>query len=80
MVNRISTHYSPLTTNLTGIKTVYNKNQLKNLTYIQENKPCNEQTIKGLFRAIVEPILEANVEAVVLCRLEEKSVEILTVF
>ncbi len=54
---------------------MYNKNQLKNLTYIQENKPCNEQTIKGLFRAIVEPILEANIEAVVLCRLEEKSVE-----
>lgn len=54
---------------------MYNKNQLKNLTYIQENKPCNEQTIKGLFRAIVEPILEANVEAVVLCRLEEKSIE-----
>lgn len=54
---------------------MYNKNQLKNLTYIQENKPCNEQTIKGLFRAIVEPVLEANVEAVVLCRLEEKSIE-----
>lgn len=54
---------------------MYNRNELKNLTYIQENKPCNEQTIKGLFRAIVEPILEANVEAVVLCRLEEKSVE-----
>lgn len=54
---------------------MYNRNQLKNLTYIQENKPCNEQTIKGLFRAIVEPILEANVEAVVMCRLEEKSVE-----
>lgn len=54
---------------------MYNRNQLKNLTYIQENKPCNEQTIQGLFRAIVEPILEANVEAVVMCRLEQKSVD-----
>lgn len=49
------------------------KNELKNLIYIQENKPCNEQTIKGLFRSIVEPILENNVEGLVLCRLENKS-------
>jgi len=49
------------------------KNKLKNLIYIQENKPCNEQTIKGLFRSIVEPILDGNVEGLVLCRLEEKS-------
>lgn len=54
---------------------MYKKNELKNLTYIQENKPCNEQTIKGLFSSIVEPILEAKIEAVVLCRLEEKSKE-----
>lgn len=52
---------------------MYKKNELKNLIYIQENKPCNEQTVKGLFRSIVEPILEKNVEALVLCRLEEKS-------
>lgn len=52
---------------------MYNKNELKNLIYIQDNKPCNEQTIKGLFRSIVEPILENTVENVVLCRLEEKS-------
>ena len=49
------------------------KNQLKDLIYIQENKPCNEQTINGLFRSIVEPILDKNVECLVLCRLEEKS-------
>ena len=49
------------------------KNQLKDLIYIQENKPCNEQTINGLFRSIVEPILDGNVECLVLCRLEEKS-------
>ena len=54
---------------------MYKKNELKNLIYIQENKPCNEQTIDGLFRSIVEPILEQPVEALVLCRLEEKSRE-----
>lgn len=52
---------------------MYKKNELKNLIYIQENKPCNEQTVKGLFRSIVEPILEKDVESLVLCRLEEKS-------
>lgn len=52
---------------------MYKKNELKNLIYIQENKSCNEQTVKGLFRSIVEPILEKNVEALVLCRLEKKS-------
>lgn len=49
------------------------KNQLKDLIYIQENKPCNEQTVKGLFRSIVEPILDSQTECVVLLRLEEKS-------
>lgn len=49
------------------------KNKLKDLIYIQENKPCNEQTVKGLFRSIVEPILDHNAEALVLCRFEEKS-------
>lgn len=49
------------------------KNQLKDLIYIQENKPCNEQTVKGLFRSIVEPILDSQTECTVLLRLEEKS-------
>ena len=49
------------------------KNELKNLIYIQENEQCNEQTIKGLFRSIVEPILESSVESLVLLRLEDKS-------
>jgi len=52
---------------------VLKKNELKNLIYIQENKPCNEQTVKGLFRSIVEPVLEKNTEALILCRLESKS-------
>lgn len=49
------------------------KNKLKDLIYIQDNKLCNGQTIKGLFRSIVEPILDSNVESLVLCRFEEKS-------
>lgn len=52
---------------------MYKKNELKNLIYIQENKPCNEQTVKGLFRSIVEPILENSSESLVLVRLEDKS-------
>lgn len=52
---------------------MYRQDKLKKLIYIQENKLCNEQTVKGLFRSIVEPILDKNVEALVLCRLEEKS-------
>lgn len=52
---------------------MYKKNELKNLIYIQENKPCNEQTVNGLFRSIVEPILEKDVESLVLCRLEDNS-------
>lgn len=56
-----------------GICRVYKKNKLKDLIYIQENKPCDEQTIKGLFRSIVEPILDGNVESLILFRLEDKS-------
>lgn len=49
------------------------KNRLKDLIYIQDNKPCNEQTIKGLFRSIVEPVLEVESKSFVLIRLENKS-------
>lgn len=52
---------------------MYKKNELKNLIYIQENKPCDEQTINGLFRSIVEPLLETNSDSIILVRLEEKS-------
>ena len=56
------------------MRSVYQqKNKLKDLIYIQENKPCDEQTIKGLFRSIVEPILDENVESLILCRLENNS-------
>lgn len=49
------------------------KNRLKDLIYIQDNKPCNEQTIKGLFRSIVEPVLEVESKSLVLIRLNDKS-------
>lgn len=52
---------------------MYKKNELKNLIYIQENKSSNEQTINGLFRSIIEPVLEKNVEGLILLRLEERS-------
>ncbi len=48
------------------------KNKLKDLIYIQENKPCNEQTINGLFRSIIEPVLEKNVGGLILLRLEAR--------
>lgn len=52
---------------------MYQKNELKNLIYIQENKSCDKQTLKGLFRAIVEPVLQSNAEGIVLLRLENES-------
>lgn len=52
---------------------MYTKNKLKDLIYIQESKPCNEQAVKGLFRSIVEPILDQNIESLVLYRLEDNS-------
>lgn len=46
------------------------KNLLKDLIYLGQTKPVNKQTIKGLFRFALEPILEAQTQkAVVLVRL-----------
>jgi signal transduction histidine kinase len=56
------------------MKNVYlKKNKLKDLIYIQENKPCSSKTVEGLFRSLVEPVLEENIESIILCRLEPKS-------
>lgn len=50
------------------------KNLLKDLIYIQENKSCTRQTIKGLFRAILEPVLENNLdESVVIFNLKAQA-------
>src|SRR5574344_678238 len=56
------------------MKSVYlKKNKLKDLIYIQENKPCSSKTVEGLFRSLVEPILEENAPSLVLFRLEQKT-------
>ena len=46
------------------------KNLLKDLIYLGQTKPVTKQTIKGLFRFALEPLLEAQTQkAVVLIRL-----------
>ena len=46
------------------------KNLLKDLIYLGQTRPLNKQTIKGLFRFALEPLLEAQTQkAVVLIRL-----------
>lgn len=48
------------------------KNLLKDLIYMGQTRPINKQTIKGLFRFALEPLLEAQSQkAVVLMRLFE---------
>ena len=50
------------------------KNLLKDLIYLGQTKPASKQTIKGLFRFALEPLLEAqNQRAVVLIRLLDTS-------
>ena len=50
------------------------KNLLKDLIYLGQTKPISKQTIKGLFRFALEPLLEAqNQRAVVLIRLLDTS-------
>lgn len=38
-------------------KVIKQKNKLKDLIYIQENKPCNRKTLENIIRAILEPVL-----------------------
>ena len=46
------------------------KNLLRDLIYLGQTRPLNKQTIKGLFRFALEPLLEAQTQkAVVLIRL-----------
>lgn len=50
------------------------KNLLKDLIYLGQTRPINKQTIKGLFRFALEPVLESQTpKAVVLLRLKETS-------
>ena len=56
------------------VKYIKGKNRLKDLIYIQENKPCSEKAIQGVIRSMVEPLYE-NPEAkgVVLYRFKNKN-------
>lgn len=52
----------------------YKKNFLKDLIYLAHTKPVSKQTIKGLFRFALEPLLEANNQkAVVMIRMFDTS-------
>lgn len=43
-------------------KVIKAKNKLKDLIYIQENKPCSKQTVQGIFRSLLKPVLESPEE------------------
>lgn len=55
------------------VKYIQGKNRLKDLIYIQENKPCSEKSIKGIIRSLLEPLFE-NVQekGLVMYRFENK--------
>ena len=56
------------------VKYIKGKNRLKDLIYIQENKPCSEKAIKGMIRAMSEPLFEnPDAKGVVLYRFNDKS-------
>lgn len=56
------------------VKYIKGKNRLKDLIYIQENKPCSEKSIKGVIRSMVEPLFEnAEEKGVVLYRFNDNS-------
>lgn len=56
------------------VKYIKGKNRLKDLIYIQENKPCGKKAINGMIRSMVEPLFE-NPEAkgVVLYRFKNEN-------
>lgn len=53
-------------------RVVPKKNLLKNLIFIQENKTITGQTVEGMFRAFVEPLLNSPQEGLVVHRLLDK--------
>ena len=56
------------------VKYIKGKNRLKDLIYIQENKPCGEKSIQGMVRSMVEPLFENPEEkGVVLYRFSDSS-------
>lgn len=56
------------------VKYIKGKNRLKDLIYIQENKPCSEKSINGVLRSMVEPLFEnPDEKGVVLYRFKDNS-------
>lgn len=56
------------------VKYIKGKNRLKDLIYIQENKPCSKKSIQGLIRSMLEPLFENSEEkGVVLYRFNDNS-------
>ena len=54
------------------VKYIKGKNRLKDLIYIQENKPCSDKAINGVIRSMVEPLFENPEEkGVVLYRFKD---------
>ncbi|MBR1681164.1 HAMP domain-containing histidine kinase [bacterium] len=55
-------------------KFIKGKNRLKDLIYIQENKPCSEKAIDGMVRSMLEPLFESPEEkGVVLYRFSDEN-------
>ncbi len=55
-------------------KFIKGKNRLKDLIYIQENKPCSENAIDGMIRSMLEPLFESPEEkGVVLYRFKNEN-------
>ena len=55
-------------------KFIKGKNRLKDLIYIQENKPCSDKAIDGMIRSMLEPLFDSPEEkGVVLYRFADES-------
>ena len=53
-------------------RVVPKKNLLKNLIFVQENKTITRNTVEGMFRAFVEPLLNSPQEGLVVHRILDK--------
>lgn len=53
-------------------KFIKGKNRLKDLIYIQENKPCSAKAVDGMIRSMLEPLFEkADEKGIVMYRFED---------
>lgn len=55
-------------------KFIKGKNRLKDLIYIQENKPCSDKAIDGMIRSMLEPLFDApEQKGIILYRFNDES-------